>query len=153
MGVSCKAYWLILLILTSVTGLLATPCPAQNKQQAPTHTTPAPAAKQELKLIQSAMCEKIENNRPADQAVVFSVSNGQVCCFTVFDPVSKPTVIYDRWYHGNELSTQIRLRLYPPMWATYSQIQLRDTDKGPWRVEVTDEDGRVLKVLRFSIVD
>ncbi|MCK8600421.1 DUF2914 domain-containing protein [Desulfoferrobacter suflitae] len=118
----------------------------------------APAKPQEepqekLTLTQAFMCEKVENNTPLHQAVVFSVSSGQVCCFTSFDPVPQPTLIYHRWYHRDELSTQIRLRLYPPLWSTYSQIQLRETDKGPWRVEISDQNGKLFDVLRFSITD
>jgi hypothetical protein len=99
------------------------------------------------------MCEKVENLAPVRQGIVFSVATGQVCCFTSFEPVPQATLIYHRWYHHDELSTQTRLRLYPPKWATYSVIQLRETDKGPWRVEITDQNGHVFSTLRFSITD
>lgn len=99
------------------------------------------------------MCEKVENLAPVRPAIAFSVSVGQVYCFSAFEPVPQPTLIYHRWYHRDELSTQTRLRLYPPKWSTYSVIQLRETDKGAWRVEITDQDGRVFGVLRFSITD
>lgn len=104
-------------------------------------------------LIQADTCEKVENLRPVRQGLVFSVSAGQVCCFTSFDPVPQASVVYHRWYHRDQLSTQIRLRLYPPKWSTYSVIQLRETDKGPWRIEITDANGYIFKVLRFSITD
>ena len=107
----------------------------------------------ELRLTQAFMCERVVDSTPLNQAVVFPVSAGQVCCFTSFDPVPQPTLIYHRWYHKDEISTQIRLRLYPPLWSTYSQIQLRETDKGPWRVEITDQNGKLFDVLRFSITD
>jgi hypothetical protein len=105
------------------------------------------------KLTQATMCERVDNLIPTRPGMVFSVSTGQVCCFTSFDPVPQPTLIYHRWFRRDELSTQTRLRIYPPKWATYSVIQLRETDKGPWRVEITDQNGRVFEVLRFSIVD
>jgi hypothetical protein len=108
---------------------------------------------QRPKLTTSTMCERVDNLTPTRPGIVFSVSNGQVCCFTSFDPVPQPALIYHRWYHRDELSTQTRLRVYPPKWATYSVIQLRETDKGPWRVEITDQNGRVFTVLRFSITD
>jgi hypothetical protein len=41
----------------------------------------------------------------------------------------------------------------PPRWITYSTIQTRASDIGPWRVEVTDEQGALLQILRFSIVE
>lgn len=108
---------------------------------------------QKAKLSQATMCERVDNLNPTRPGVVFSVSAGQVCCFTSFDPVPQPTLIYHRWYHRDELSTQTRLRIYPPKWATYSVIQLRETDKGPWRVEITDQAGNILSILRFSIAD
>ncbi|MCU0587222.1 MAG: DUF2914 domain-containing protein [Syntrophobacteraceae bacterium] len=106
-----------------------------------------------MKLLRAVMAEKVENLVPVRSAIAFSVVIGQVYCFTSFDPVPQPAVIYHRWYHRENLSTQTRLRVYPPRWSTYSVIQLRETDKGPWRVEITDHNGRILDVLRFSITD
>ena len=115
---------------------------------------PSPSAEEaKLKLSKAVMAEKVENLVPVRSAIGFSVSIGQVYCYTTFDPVPQPTIIYHRWYHRENLSTQTRLRLYAPRWSTYSVIQLRETDKGPWRVEITDHNGRVLEILRFSITD
>ncbi|MDR3553460.1 MAG: DUF2914 domain-containing protein [Syntrophobacteraceae bacterium] len=111
----------------------------------------APAG--QLLLKKAVMCQRVENLTPISPGAVFSVSSGQVCCYTSFDPVPRHTVVYHRWYHRDELSTQTRLRLYPKKWSTYSVIQLRETDKGPWRVEVVDQNGHVFDVLRFSITD
>jgi hypothetical protein len=121
----------------------------QNQQSAPPGAENTP----KLGLKQAIMCERVENLVPVRSGLAFSVSSGQVCCFTSFDPVSQPTVVYHRWFRRDELSTQTRLRLYPPKWSTYSVIQLRETDKGPWRVEIIDQNGHVFDVLRFSITD
>jgi hypothetical protein len=107
----------------------------------------------ELALYQAVMCETVQNLKPINEAVTFSVSLGHVYCLSYFKPVLKPSVIFHRWYRRNELSTQIRLKVYPPHWATYSVIQLREEDKGPWHIEVTDQNGKVFDVLRFSITD
>lgn len=112
-----------------------------------------PEAAPKLGLKTAMMCERVENLVPVRSGLTFSVSSGQVCCFTSFDPVPQPTVIYHRWFRRDELSTQTRLRLYPAKWSTYSVIQLRETDKGPWRVEIIDQNGHVFDVLRFSITD
>jgi hypothetical protein len=126
---------------------------AQAAEQANAQVTEATESPQRPKLSTTTMCERVENLAPLRPGIVFSVSNGQVCCFTAFDPVPQPALIYHRWYHRDELSTQTRLRVYPPKWSTYSVIQLRETDKGPWRVEITDQNGRIFNVLRFSISD
>lgn len=150
---SGKFFAFLLLVLT----VSLCPCFSASSAQKgePVATQPAPVEQppQKLGLRQGAMCEKVENLTPVRQAEVFSVSIGQVYCYTSFDPVPQPTMVYHRWYHRDELSTQTRLRLYPPKWATYSVIQLRETDKGPWRVEISDQNGHVFSVLRFSISD
>lgn len=145
---------LVIFFLSSAFFLM---CGRANTQTESVHSEPtSPAsstAEPKLKLSRAVMGEKVENLVPMRTAVAFSVGIGQVYCYTSFDPVPQPTVIYHRWYHREDLSTQTRLRLYPPRWSTYSVIQLRETDKGPWRVEITDQNGRLLEVLRFSITD
>lgn len=146
---------LVLLFLVLVNFFAMSDLPAQEGTAGPAQNTPQPAEQPALKLAlsQAVMCEKVENLTPGKPAIAFSVSSGQVCCFTSFDPVPQPTMVYHRWYRRDELSTQTRLRVYPPKWATYSVIQLRETDKGPWRVEIVDQNGRVFDTLRFSITD
>ncbi len=78
---------------------------------------------------------------------------GKVYCFSSFDPVPKKTFIYHYWYFQDRLIARVKLTLKPPRWRTYSTIQLRKADKGPWRVEITDSKGQRFKVLRFSITD
>ena len=106
-----------------------------------------------LTLVQAAMCEGIKEYNPRNQAIVFSITIGEVSCFTSFDPVPQKTVIYHNWLHRDKLSTKIKLSLQPPRWSTFSSIQLREADKGPWRVEITDQEGNIFHVLRFSITD
>jgi len=146
----------MLIILTLGLALLIG-CPfagGQTESAQPQQAGPATSAEEpKLKMARAVMAEKVENLVPVRSAIAFPVSIGQVYCYTSFDPVPQPAIIYHRWYHREDLSTQTRLRLYPPKWSTYSVIQLRETDKGPWRVEITDHNNRVLEVLRFSITD
>jgi len=99
------------------------------------------------------MCEGIESYAPKTAAVVFSIEIGKVSCYSSFDPVPEKTYIYHLWYLKDRLTTRKRLYLKPPRWSTYTSIQLREADRGPWRVEITDKDGNVFKTLRFSITD
>jgi hypothetical protein len=110
----------------------------------------APAA---LTLAEAVMCEGIESYAPRTPAVVFSIDIGKVNCYSSFDPVPEKTYIYHRWYYKDKLTNRKKLYLKPPRWATYTSIQLREADRGPWRVEITDKDGNIFKILRFSITD
>lgn len=104
-------------------------------------------------LVRSVICEGIDNYAPLNPGLVFSINLGRVSCYTDFDPVTEETHIYHKWYFRDRFATRKKLSLKPPRWATFSSIQLRREDKGPWRVEVVDSNERILDVLRFSITD
>ncbi len=104
-------------------------------------------------LTDAVICEGIKDSDPYNEAAVFSISAGKVFCFTAFESVPEKTAVYHNWFHIATLNTRIKLTLNPPRWATFSNIQLRESDKGPWRVEIADADGRVFRILRFSITD
>ena len=112
--------------------------------------TPPPAR---LTLVQSVVCEQVEGLAPKNPAVAFSLELGEVACFTAFDPVPEATVIYHQWYFRDQPSARIRLRLKPPRWSSFSRIQLRPGDAGPWRVEILDAEGRRMAAIRFSVVE
>ena len=106
-----------------------------------------------LRLVQATMCETVTNGKPVNAAVVFSTHREGVSCFTVFDPVPEETFVYHKWFHRDKAIARIKLSLKPPRWSTYSSIHLRESDKGPWRVEIVNRQDRRLETLRFSITD
>ena len=138
----------IILLSCGILVFLPRTGPAQQDEA----STPGEAPKT-LTLSQAVMCEDIFANAPRNQTVVFSVALEKAVCFTAFDNVSEKIFIYHNWFYKDIPSARIRLALQPPRWSTFSSIQIRKTDIGPWRVEVTDENGQVLHVLRFSITD
>ena len=107
----------------------------------------------ELSLGQAVMCEGIKDYAPVNKAVVFSMEIGKIYCFTSFDHVPQATVIYHNWYRNDRLITTKRLSLQPPQWSTFSSIQLREADKGPWRLEILDPTKKLLRILKFSVTD
>jgi len=106
-----------------------------------------------LTLVQAIMCEGVQDFKPWNQAIVFSIIIGKISCFTSFDPVPEKTYIYHNWYYRDNLSKQMKLFLQPPSWSTFSSIQFREADKGLWRVEITDPEGNIFQIIRFSITD
>lgn len=119
-------------------------------------TTNSPQPTQETKpltLVEAVICEGIDDYIPQNPGVVFSTSIGKILCVTVFDPVPQDTAVYHNWYRNDNLINKTKLKLKTPRWSTFSSIQLREADKGPWRVEIVDQKGRIHKILRFSITD
>jgi hypothetical protein len=113
----------------------------------------APANQQKLTLSKAVMCESLKEHAPYNPGVVFPLRIGKIHCFTEFDTVPKRMTIYHNWYYRSKLSARVKLNLQPPRWSTYSTIQLEEADRGPWRVEITDQDGLVIGIVRFSITD
>jgi hypothetical protein len=74
-------------------------------------------------------------------------------CFSAFDSVPEQTSIFHDWIRQDKLVFRKKLILKPPRWSSVSSIQLREADKGVWRVEIRDADGNPLRILRFSITD
>jgi len=108
---------------------------------------------QDLVLVKASICEAVKDGLPLNEGVAFSVGLKKVACFSSFDPVSMNTFVYHSWFFRDRLITRFKLALRTPRWATFSRVELRDADKGPWRVEISDEKGIIFHMLRFSITD
>jgi hypothetical protein len=108
---------------------------------------------QELTLVQAVMCEGLRGIVPVNAAKVFSIRREKVHWFFDFAPVPEKTSIRVSLYLRDVRRLNRRYTLYPPKWSVEDSIQLRDEDKGPWRVEVRDAEGNILETLRFSITD
>ena len=108
---------------------------------------------QRIILMEAVVCEDVRELRPVNPAIVFPIGTGSIACFTRFDVLSGETFIRHRWYRRDELVTEQQLVLKSPQWSTFSRIQLREFDKGPWRIEIVDSDNRVLTILRFSVTE
>jgi hypothetical protein len=106
-----------------------------------------------IALVEAVLCEDIQDGIPQNRTTVFSVERRTAFCFTAFDPVPRQAVIYHHWYHRDTTSARIKLTLKPPRWSSYSSIKLRAEDIGPWRVEITDSEGNIFHVLRFSVTE
>ncbi len=103
-------------------------------------------------LITAKVCEEIVNGQPQFSSVVFSWSAKKIYCYTLFDQIEKESFIYHQWYFKDKLVAKIKLKLKPPVWATFSRIYIRESDIGPWRIEIVDENGNLIHTLRFSVV-
>jgi hypothetical protein len=138
--------FLIAILIIAVTHIL---CNADENPPAIVNVESRPPV-----LTKAVLCEGIKGSKtPINESVVFSAELGELYCFTNFGPVYEETVIIHRYYFKDKLTWRKRLKLYPPGWAASSSIQPRETDKGPWRVDITDAEGKILHSIRFSITD
>jgi hypothetical protein len=145
LGFSRKIKWIILLSVIWA-GVL---WPLENQAQSPSRGTPLP----KFSLVQALICEDVKDGIPLNPSIAFSISAGKIYCYTLFDQIAEDSIVYHHWFFRDKPSARIRLSLRQPRWGTFSSIQLREADRGPWKVEISDSSGRVLKTLRFSVTD
>ncbi len=106
-----------------------------------------------LTLVRALMCEGMREFEPENETIIFSAGLGQAVCFTDFDPVPEKTEIHHNWFKKDQPDAKFKLTLKPPKWASFSKIRLRSSDAGPWKVEITDANGNIFKILRFSVTE
>ncbi len=140
-------------ILRLFVALAALLLPLPSAGQEPGAVRLAAVQRPQLIIGDSAACEEVRNGMPEHAAAAFSADLKRVYCYTDFTSVREKTVTYHNWYLRDKLKASVKLALQPPRWSTYSTLQLRDAEKGPWRIEVTDEEGNLLKTLYFSVID
>lgn len=131
-------------------------CFAQNVQGAngdPESESSLPLKPPQLTLVNAVMCEGLDELEPVNETIIFSAEHGSVFCFTAFDPVPEKTVIYHHWFKRDQPEREIKLTLKTPKWSSFSKIKIRNVDVGPWRVEILDSEGKILKILRFSVTE
>ena len=143
----CKFFTFFLLLTYLVLNTFSQTFAQDQEEVVPVETP------QELTLVQAVMCEGLRSLVPLNEAVAFSIKREEVFCFLDFAPVPEKTSIRISWFWRDERRLNRKFILYPPRWSTLDSKELRDADKGPWRVEVRDAEGNTLKTLRFSITD
>jgi len=131
-------------------------CFAQNIHGADSVNPAEPALTEKpsgLTLVKAVMCENIEDLEPKNETIIFRAELKGATCFTAFDPVPKKTVIYHNWFKRDQPDGKVKLTLKPTKWSCFSKIRIRNADAGPWRVEITDSDGKIFQILRFSVTE
>jgi len=127
---------------------------SQSAQAQEDMARPSPPEKPaSLTLVRALMCEAMKEFEPQNETIIFSATLGEAVCFTAFDPVPEKTEIYHNWFRRDRPDAKFKLTLKPPKWASFSKIRLRNSDTGPWRVEITDANGKIFQILRFSVTE
>ena len=126
---------------------------ADGDEQGAPVATEKPPPPPHLTLQKAVMCEDLKDLEPKNETIIFRAELGSATCFTAFDPVPEKTVVHHNWFKRDQPDATVKLSLKPPKWSSFSKIRLRNTDVGPWRVEVTDSTGKIFQTLRFSVTE
>ena len=109
---------------------------------------------EKLVVIQAMACKKVKNNQPLYPGRRFPTDIGRVYCHTLLDNNSeKHSDIYHIWYMNGNLKAKVRIRVRDGKEIpAFSHREIKNTDKGTWKVEITDRDKKILDTVIFEVV-
>ena len=108
----------------------------------------------DIVVLDSKVCRKVKNNQPLDPGRRFSTELGRVYCHSLLDNnTGKHNDIYHIWYMNGELKAKVRIRVRDGQEIpAVSHREVVESDKGTWKVEITDSDKKILDTIIFELV-
>lgn len=106
---------------------------------------------QTLDIQEAVIATSVENLHAQGVSESFPRDVGKLYAFTRVVGAEGEAMIKHRWFRGDQLMTEVRLRVQSANWRTYSSKVILPEWTGPWKVEVTDAEGAVIDTLEFTI--
>ena len=105
-------------------------------------------------ILDSKVCKKVKNNQPLYAGRRFPTDIGRVYCHSLLNNNSgKHSDIYHIWYMNGELKAKVRIRVRDgDEIPAVSHREVAESDKGTWKVEITDSDKKILDTIIFELV-
>jgi Protein of unknown function (DUF2914) len=134
-----QAYTFFILVMTLASGPES---PAQ---------TPFKPASNSLSVQEILLATGMENLEPIGAGDHFNRTVGKLFCLTRITGARTDTVVRHLWFYGDRLMSEVSLPVKRINWRTFSWKTIQPEWTGSWRVDVTAEDGTLLKSVSFSI--
>jgi len=105
-------------------------------------------------ILDSKVCKKVKNNQPLYVGRRFPTNIGRVYCHSLLNNNSgKHSDIYHIWYMNGEMKAKVRIRVRDGVEIpAVSHREVAESDKGTWKVEITDSDKKILDTIIFELV-
>ena len=132
------------LFLLPVFSILAQETP---KAQAP-ETPQAQQAAAEIKVEKIATAASVENREPAGETSTFDGTAARVYTWTKITAANTPVTIKHVYYFGEKKVFELELSVKSSPYRVWSS---KTVWPGNWKVDVTDEAGKVLSSASFSV--
>ena len=101
-----------------------------------------------LKIEKAVAATAVENREPTGEGKEFEASVGTVYCWTKVAAETVPATIKHVWYEGEKQVFEKPLEIKFPSTRTWTAKAVKS---GSWRVDVTDEAGKVLASVSFTV--
>ncbi|MCD6224699.1 MAG: DUF2914 domain-containing protein [Deltaproteobacteria bacterium] len=106
-----------------------------------------------LRISGYSVCGDIQNRNPQDPKKIFYINKDRFAfVWTEIRAESFPTTIYHTYYLNGEKKYTVPLKIKYSRMRTWSKITLNnETTAGLWKVEISLEDGKILKQVEFEV--
>jgi len=134
--------FLILLMSFALVGALAHPALGQEKPK---------AEAKEMALARAVVGTGVDNLEPVGAAGTFPAATEKVFCFIEANNIPKDMELSFVWSLGGKEVRKINLPVKAgPKWRTWAHKNVAG-QKGDWKVEIKDGEGKVLKEVKFKV--
>lgn len=123
------------------------PLAAQADREADAAGQQAPA----LSVAGAVLTTGVRNHMPVDTLSTVLAEVGRAFLWTRITGAGDTTTVTHVWYRGEEEAARVDLPVNGRDWRTYSTKRILSSWTGPWRVEVRDATGRVLRTVSFDV--
>lgn len=106
-----------------------------------------------LRISECSVCSDIKNRNPQGPKKIFYIKHDRFAfVWTEIWAKSFPTTIYHTYYLNGEKKYTVPLKIKYIRMRTWSKITLtNETKAGLWKVEISLEDGTILKQVEFEV--
>ena len=105
-----------------------------------------------IRVAEAVVCSGLENRVPQAPGDSFEWSMDRIYVWSRIQCENPPSSIRHIYYFKGEKVSDISLKIRSYDWRTWSyKTLLSKRYIGPWRVEITSADGKVLQSLKFEI--
>jgi hypothetical protein len=101
-------------------------------------------------VTEASIATDVVNLTPAGIDDSFPSDVGNLKAYTKITGANGTTITH-KWYRGDKLMAAVALHIGSDSWRTYSSKNILEDWTGDWRVDVTDENGTILKTLNFEV--
>jgi hypothetical protein len=136
--------FLVLLISCALVGAFAHPALGQEKPK-------AEAASKEMVIARAVVGTGVEKMEPVGAAETFPAATEKVFCFIEANNIPKDMEVSFVWSQGGKEVRKINLPFKAgPKWRTWAHKNVGG-QKGDWKVEIKDAEGKILKEVKFKV--
>ena len=130
------------------------PIAVVEKKKSPAESKQTNVDYNSIDILNSMVCKKVKNNQPLYPGKRFPTDIGRVYCHALLNNNSgKPTNIYHVWYMNGNLKAKVRIRVRDGQEIpAVSHREIGNSDKGTWKIEITDSDKKILDTVIFEVV-